>query len=115
MTNDPGMKEMLAFLIARDTMHQQQWLAVIEELGERTSSCRSRTASRRSRRTASTATSTSASPRTAPSRRAAGGPRASRIDGNGEFSLRPMEPQGDEPNLGTARPNSGAQAQQIKG
>lgn len=33
MTDDPGMKDMLAFLIARDTMHQQQWLAVIEELG----------------------------------------------------------------------------------
>lgn len=32
-TDDPGMKDMLAFLIARDTMHQQQWLAVIEELG----------------------------------------------------------------------------------
>jgi Mn-containing catalase len=26
------MKDMLSFLIARDTMHQQQWLAVIEEL-----------------------------------------------------------------------------------
>ncbi len=33
ITDEPGMKEMLAFLIARDTMHQQQWLAVIEELG----------------------------------------------------------------------------------
>jgi Mn-containing catalase len=33
MTDDPGMKEMLSFLIARDTMHQQQWLAAIEELG----------------------------------------------------------------------------------
>ena len=33
MTDDPGMKDMLRFLIARDTMHQQQWLAVIEELG----------------------------------------------------------------------------------
>jgi Mn-containing catalase len=33
MTDDPGMKDMLKFLIARDTMHQQQWLAVIEELG----------------------------------------------------------------------------------
>lgn len=30
---DAGMKDMLRFLIARDTMHQQQWLAVIEELG----------------------------------------------------------------------------------
>jgi Mn-containing catalase len=27
------MKDMLNFLIARDTMHQQQWLAVLEELG----------------------------------------------------------------------------------
>lgn len=28
-----GVKEMLAYLIARDTMHQQQWLAVLEETG----------------------------------------------------------------------------------
>jgi Mn-containing catalase len=34
MTDDPGMKDMLSFLIARDTMHQQQWLAAIEDLGE---------------------------------------------------------------------------------
>jgi Mn-containing catalase len=33
MTDDPGMKDLLRFLIARDTMHQQQWLAVLEELG----------------------------------------------------------------------------------
>jgi Mn-containing catalase len=32
LTDDPGMQDMLKFLIARDTMHQQQWLAVIEEL-----------------------------------------------------------------------------------
>jgi Mn-containing catalase len=32
MTDDPGMQDMLKFLIARDTMHQQQWLAVLEEL-----------------------------------------------------------------------------------
>jgi Mn-containing catalase len=34
MTTDPGMKDMLSFLIARDTMHQNQWLAAIEELEE---------------------------------------------------------------------------------
>ncbi|WP_128543383.1 manganese catalase family protein [Larkinella soli] len=33
MTDDAGMKDMLSFLIARDTMHQNQWLAVLEELG----------------------------------------------------------------------------------
>jgi Mn-containing catalase len=33
MTDDPGMKDMLRYLIARDTMHQNQWLAAWEELG----------------------------------------------------------------------------------
>jgi hypothetical protein len=33
LTNDRGMKEMLSFLIARDAMHQNQWLAALEELG----------------------------------------------------------------------------------
>ena len=33
LTDDPGMKDLLRYLIARDTMHQQQWLAVLEELG----------------------------------------------------------------------------------
>src|SRR4051812_19097427 len=32
-TPDAGMRDMLSYLIARDSMHQQQWLAVIEELG----------------------------------------------------------------------------------
>jgi len=32
MTDDPGVRDMLAFLIARDTMHQNQWLAAIAEL-----------------------------------------------------------------------------------
>jgi Mn-containing catalase len=34
MTDDAGMKDMLSFLIARDTMHQNQWLAVLEEIEE---------------------------------------------------------------------------------
>jgi Mn-containing catalase len=32
MTADPGVRDMLSFLIARDTMHQNQWLAAIEQL-----------------------------------------------------------------------------------
>jgi Mn-containing catalase len=32
MTNDEGVRDMLSFLIARDTMHQNQWLAAIKEL-----------------------------------------------------------------------------------
>jgi Mn-containing catalase len=32
MTDDPGVKQMLRFLLARDTMHQKVWLAAIDEL-----------------------------------------------------------------------------------
>jgi len=34
MTEDKGVRDMLSFLIARDTMHQNQWLAAIKELEE---------------------------------------------------------------------------------
>ncbi len=34
MTDDPGMKDMLSYLIARDTMHQNQWRVVLEECFE---------------------------------------------------------------------------------
>jgi len=34
LTNDPGVRDMLSFLIARDTMHQNQWIAAIRELEE---------------------------------------------------------------------------------
>src|SRR3954453_19787612 len=32
LTQDPGVRKMLSFMIARDTMHQNQWPAAIEEL-----------------------------------------------------------------------------------
>ncbi len=31
-TTDPGIREMLSFMIARDIMHQNQWMAAIEEI-----------------------------------------------------------------------------------
>jgi len=34
LTQDDGVRDMLSFLIARDTMHQNQWLAAIRELEE---------------------------------------------------------------------------------
>ncbi|NMG22446.1 manganese catalase family protein [Brasilonema bromeliae] len=34
MSNDPGVKDTLSFMIARDTMHQNQWEAAIEDLKE---------------------------------------------------------------------------------
>ncbi len=32
LTSDSGVRDMFSFLLARDTMHQNQWLAAIEEL-----------------------------------------------------------------------------------
>jgi Mn-containing catalase len=32
MSDDPRVKDTLSFLIARDTMHQNQWLAAIEDI-----------------------------------------------------------------------------------
>jgi Mn-containing catalase len=32
LTGDSGVRDMFSFLLARDTMHQNQWLAAIEEL-----------------------------------------------------------------------------------
>ena len=34
MTDDPGVRDMLKFNLARDTFHQQQWLLAIEQLQE---------------------------------------------------------------------------------
>lgn len=34
-TTDPGVRDMLSFLIARDTMHQNQWYAAVRELEEK--------------------------------------------------------------------------------
>ncbi len=34
MTDDKGVKDLLSFLLARDTMHQNQWIAAAQELRE---------------------------------------------------------------------------------
>ncbi|WP_030491301.1 manganese catalase family protein [Micromonospora chokoriensis] len=34
MTDDPGVKQLLRFLLARDAVHQNMWLAAIEQLKE---------------------------------------------------------------------------------
>lgn len=34
LTNDAGVRDMLSFLLARDTMHQNQWISAMRELEE---------------------------------------------------------------------------------
>jgi Mn-containing catalase len=115
MTNDPGMKEMLSFLIARDTMHQNQWQAVIEELGgaqEQLPIPNSFPQARENQEYSYVYLGFTQDGAEPPRGRWTEG---QSIDGNGTFSLRPMEPQGREPDLGPARAQSGAQSAQIKG
>lgn len=113
MTNDPGMKEMLQFLIARDTMHQNQWLAAIEELGGNQNVYpipNSHPQEEENREFSYAFLGFQQDGSEPPQGRWSEG---QSIDGNGTFSSRPMEPPGEEPSLGRARPNSGAQAEQL--
>jgi Mn-containing catalase len=112
MTDDPGMKDMLSFLIARDTMHQNQWLAVLEELGDVHPIPNSFPQSQENQAYNYTFLSflrdDSLQP---PEGRWSSGPS---FDGHGEFTTRRMEPEGAEPDLGPAREGSGAQVDQME-
>ena len=113
MTEDPGMKDMLSFLIARDTMHQQQWLAVIEELGGQTEQLpipnsfpQEQEANR-----FSYAYFGHRIDKQIPMGRWTEG---ASLDGKGQFTPLKSEPLGGEPVLAPPRPDSGAQREQIQ-
>jgi Mn-containing catalase len=109
---DPGMKDMLSFLIARDTMHQQQWLAAIEELGGPAALPipNSFDQSLEKQEFSYVYMGTSVNGEAPPTGRFNSGPS---MDGKGEFSVIQSTPLGEEPVLGPARDGSGAQAEQI--
>ncbi|WP_232629695.1 manganese catalase family protein [Methylobacterium sp. Leaf118] len=112
-TNDPGMKDMWSFLIARDTMHQQQWLAVIEELGGAEGALpipNSLPPSAENQRFSYSFFATARDGAPPPEGRWTQGPS---LDGKGTFSVFQNAPMGEEPVLGPARPDSGAETQQM--
>jgi Mn-containing catalase len=115
MTDDPGMKDMLSFLIARDTMHQQQWLAVIEDLGgvEQLPIPNSfpQEQEKQEFSYAFVTTAIDGGPRTPEGRWSQG----ASIDGRGEFTVQPARPLGDEPILSAPLPEAMAQREQIMG
>jgi Mn-containing catalase len=113
LTSDPGMKEMLSFLIARDTMHQNQWLAALEELGGSTGvfpipNSFPQEQENQEFNYAYLGFQQDGSPSAAG--RWSEGPS---VDGKGEFVTASMKPLGSQPVLGPALPNSGAQAEQM--
>jgi len=111
--HDAGMKDMLSFLIARDTMHQQQWLAVIEELGGPASLPIPNSFDQRQEKQEFSyvflGTDRDGTP--PPAGRYTEG---TSLDGRGQFTARQNAPLGEEPVLGPARPDSGAQLEQIR-
>jgi len=113
MTDDPGMKDMLSFLIARDTMHQQQWLAVIEELGGAKATLpipNSFPQTQEQQEFSYAFFSTGVNQIPTPEGRWTTGPS---LDGKGQFSVFVNKPLGQEPILGPARPEGYAETQQL--
>ncbi|QNF35592.1 manganese catalase family protein [Adhaeribacter swui] len=115
MTDDLGMKDMLSFLIARDTMHQNQWMAVIEELGGLNGAFpvpNSFPQSSENQDFNYTFVSTNIADGTTPEGRWTSGPS---IDGKGQFTVQPIQPLGDEPQLAPPDPRGHAQTEEMMG
>lgn len=114
MTDDAGMKDMLAFLIARDTMHQQQWLAVIEELGgmEAQLPIPNSFDQAQENQRFSYAYFGHRTDGLVPAGRWSEG---RSLDGHGQFQPMRSEPLGGEPMLAPPRPDGGAQREQLGG
>jgi len=113
MTDDPGMKDMLRFLIARDTMHQNQFLAAWEELGgpQAHPIPNSFPQEEELKEFSYTFFTFGKDELVQPPKGAwSEGPS---FDGKGEFLTIPSQPLGDVPDLGMASPDSGAQTEQI--
>ena len=113
-TDDPGMKDMLAFLIARDTMHQNQWLAVIEELGGLNahpipnSFPQSEEVKDFNYAFVSTYLGTEGTPQ-------GRWTQGTSMDGKGEFHVKKAEPLDGEPVLAAPDPRGHAQTEQMTG
>lgn len=113
LTDDPGMKDMLRFLIARDTMHQQQWLAVIEELGGHQGTLpipNSFPIEEELREVSYTYFVPGVEGVPAPQGRWSEGPS---LDGLGEFKLMVGQPFGQKPQLAPPMPMAYAEKQQM--
>lgn len=111
-TDDAGMKDMLAFLIGRDTMHQQQWLAVIEELGGYEGVLpipNSFPQELENQEFNYTFISTHKDGQPLTEGRWTSGPS---LDGKGEYSQRPAQPLGGVPTLAPPLPQARAQVEQ---
>jgi Mn-containing catalase len=116
LTDDPGMKDMLSFLITRDAMHQNQWLAVLEDLGGVGTNLPIPNTFPMADHVKdfdyAFVSTNIAEPTVPPDARWANG---TSIDGKGEFRYVPAQPYGEEPVLGPPDVKGFAQEQQMTG
>ena len=119
LTDDAGMKDMLSFLIARDTMHQNQWLAVLEELGH--GDLRnvhpipnSFPQSKENNDFNYVFVNTNIDPVEPSVGQHRRWTQGSSIDGKSEFREVKAQPYGDEPKLGPPAPEGYAQTEQLE-
>jgi Mn-containing catalase len=105
LSTDPGVRDMLSFLIARDTMHQNQWIAAIAELeadGLETTPCPSTFPQELELQQVSYQFWNCSEGTQSKQGRWASGPS---MDGRGEFEYLDMPaPLGPEPDLGVVDP-----------
>ena len=113
-TDDRGMKDMLAFLIGRDTMHQNQWLAALEELGGSAALPipNSFPQAQENQDVNYTFFATGIDDAPLPEGRFTKG---ESIDGKGVFRIEQARPFGDVPKLGDPDAAAHAQAEQMVG
>ena len=105
---------MLSFLIARDTMHQNQWLAVIEELGGHEGQLPIPNSFPQTEE-AQGFGYVFVDPRVGPDAQPLTGRFADSpsIDGKGRHQVVAAQPLGDEPVLATPKPGGFAQTEQM--
>lgn len=114
MTDDAGMRDMISFLIARDTMHQQQWLAVLEELGGFENILPIPNSFPQSLEVQDlnyAYVATGVNGARVPEGRFTSG---ESLDGKGEFKLVQAEPMGQEPQLAPPMPQGYAQVEDLE-
>lgn len=112
-TDDKGMKDMLAFLIARDTMHQNQWLAVLEELGGLKGVHPIPNSFPQKLENPEFNYNFLSTHIKGESEAKGRWSKGESIDGKGKFTFEKATPEGQEPELGPASPTSFAQIEQM--
>jgi Mn-containing catalase len=112
MTDDPGMKDMLKFMIARDTMHQNQWMAAWEEMGGKSNHPIPNSFPQADENQDVNYTFYTLGVDDSVPQPEGAWSHGKSFDGRSEFKMERMKPRGEKPNLGNAPQKAPAQQSQ---